>query len=75
MVLHEGIVINLPKPTEHDEPLKCPHCKTNLLAEPIPKDDLKHYGGSKYFKREIAFYDREQDRTVYHKCPDCKEKI
>lgn len=64
-----------PEPTEADKPWNCPKCGVNLLAGPVPDKYLEHYGQSRYYKREIGFYDMNKDRTVYHVCPDCKEKI
>lgn len=53
-----------------DEPTNCPHCNTNLLGAPIPKEYLIHCD-SMYFKREIGVYDMARDRTVLFRCPDC----
>lgn len=47
---------------KYRSPLKCPLCKSNLK-------DLDH---GPPFKREIGMYDRDLDRTVAYKCPDCQ---
>lgn len=49
----------------YKNPIKCPHCNSDLR-------DLKN---GPPFKREIGIYDLEQDRTIYHQCPDCNKKI
>lgn len=52
-------------------PDQCPHCKADLVGEPIPLPLLHNYGGSTHYMRTIAIYDRDRDRTVAWKCPDC----
>lgn len=49
----------------------CPHCKANLLGDPIPEESREHFGDKTHFRRVIAIYSREQDRTVAWRCPDC----
>jgi len=49
----------------------CPSCKVNLQGDPIPEASRETYGGSTHFKREIGIYDRDLDRTVAWRCPDC----
>ena len=65
----------------------CPNCKADLDGEPIWEHFFKqtgneidadriadHYGATRErgkFGRAIALYDRDQDRTVGWKCPDC----
>lgn len=53
-----------------NEPLNCPHCGVSLLGDKIPQDISKHYSGT-HWKREIGIYDRDLDRTVAYRCPDC----
>lgn len=43
-------------------PIWCPHCKA----------DLRDHKNGVPFKRSIAVYSREQDRTAHWKCPDCE---
>jgi hypothetical protein len=45
--------------------LECPHCKA----------DLRDHKNGPPFKREIAFYNRDRDRTEYFICPDCEGRI
>lgn len=47
------------------QPLQCPHCST----------DLRDYESGPPFKREIAIYSRELDRTTHFECPDCHKQI
>lgn len=52
---------------------KCPHCKVSLVGKPIPKKMRRDYAPPYYWRREIALYDRDLDRTVGFQCPDCGE--
>jgi len=52
----------------------CPHCGVSLIGEPIPIRRRLDYGGKTHFRREIAIYDRDKDRTVAYKCPDCGQE-
>lgn len=45
---------------EYRQPRRCPNCNTDLRA-----------AGGPPLKREIAIYDRDLDRTVAYRCPDC----
>jgi hypothetical protein len=49
----------------------CPFCKADLIGEPIPKNMWDNYNPPYYWKRKIAIYSLELDRTVRWKCPDC----
>ncbi len=49
----------------------CPHCNASLIGEPILEERRDAYGGATHFRREVALYSREKDRTVGFQCPDC----
>lgn len=49
----------------------CPSCGTDLRGEPIPEADREHYGEATHYRRVIAIYSRERDRTEGWRCPDC----
>lgn len=51
--------------TEH-----CPHCGVSLQGDPIPEDIAHHYSAT-HWSRKIGIYDRDADRTVSYRCPDC----
>lgn len=53
-------------------PDTCPHCKADLRGKPIPEDVRGLFGGHTHFTRKISLYDRDKDRTVAYRCPDCK---
>lgn len=49
----------------------CPACGSDLRGEPVPEKSREDYGGITHFRRVIAVYSWEQDRTVAWRCPDC----
>jgi hypothetical protein len=49
----------------------CTNCGISLRGKRIPKKHQRHYEATHY-GREIAIYDRKQDRSIRHRCPDCK---
>ncbi len=65
----------------------CPSCGVSLVGGLIFETGLRKYGNRKdaleyaecygasetqgEWKREIAIYDRDLDRTVAYRCPDC----
>ena len=49
----------------------CDNCGAMLFGEKIPENDRQSFGGRVYFRREVAIYDREKDRTIAYRCPDC----
>lgn len=49
----------------------CPHCKADLVGDPIPENIRHHYAKPYYWLRKIGIYSRELDRTVAWQCPDC----
>jgi len=51
--------------------MTCPHCGSDWTGSPIPDEHRHMYGNATHFKREIAIYDRDADRTVAFQCPDC----
>lgn len=61
----------------------CPYCKTSFDGGSILQTFLDQgksqeeaeksaamYGGTRW-SRKINIYDRDKDRTVQYKCPDC----
>ena len=48
----------------------CPHCGVSLQGKRIAKKDQGAFGAT-HSSRKIGIYDREADRTVAWKCPDC----
>jgi rubredoxin len=52
-------------------PTKCPGCGASWQGEPIPEASRKNNNGVTHFRRSIAIYNREEDRTVGWGCPDC----
>jgi len=68
----------------------CPNCGTNLDGGSIYEHFLKEYGDEKkaletaamygadkekgQWGRQLAIYDRDLDRTVAYRCPDCKHE-
>lgn len=55
---------------------ECPFCHVSWVGDPIPQEyiDEGHYAEGSHWKREIAIYDIDQDRTVAWKCPDCQNE-
>ncbi len=49
----------------------CPHCNASLIGELIPEEQRFMFNHTTHFRREIAIYDRDLDRTVAWQCPDC----
>lgn len=58
-------------PQATKRPDDCPHCGVSLIGDPIPEADRHFFGNATHFRREIGVYDRERDRTVAYRCPDC----
>jgi predicted RNA-binding Zn-ribbon protein involved in translation (DUF1610 family) len=52
----------------------CPFCGVSLIGKPIPKAIRAAYAPPYRWRREIAIYDREKDRTIAYKCPDCGKR-
>lgn len=52
-------------------PDACPHCKADLRDKLIPDDAREYFGNATHYSRRISIYDRERDRTVGWRCPDC----
>jgi transposase-like protein len=56
----------------------CAKCGADWQAEAIPQEyiDKGYYApDSTHYSRRIGMYDRELDRTVGWKCPDCGEVV
>jgi hypothetical protein len=51
----------------------CPHCKANLVGDPIPEATRELFGNKTHFHRIIAVVDR--DRCIHYQCPDCEKVI
>jgi len=49
----------------------CYNCGVSFIGESIPLKDRKYYGPPYYYRREIGLYDRDKDRVIAYKCPDC----
>ena len=60
---------------------KCSSCDADLRGPAIPPEHRYMYGnldycqygcgGEPHYSRLIGIYDRERDRTVAWRCPDC----
>lgn len=53
----------------------CPHCGSNWVAGPIPKEYQGNYSPPYFYSRVIAMYDIHTDRTFCYVCPDCKTEF
>lgn len=53
---------------------RCPACGADWQGDEIPATHREHFGGKTHYRRLIAVYDRDKDRTVAWRCPDCKEE-
>lgn len=49
----------------------CKKCGADWLGQEIPEKDRESFGNHTNFSRRISMYDRDLDRTVAYKCPDC----
>lgn len=49
----------------------CPLCSTDLRSDPIPPEDQWLYGNRSQFLRRISIIDRDLDRAIAYRCPDC----
>jgi rubrerythrin len=49
----------------------CPKCNVDFKDKPIPEKHREFYGNETHFSRLIFIYDRDLDRTVSWRCPDC----
>jgi len=54
-------------------PTTCPSCGASWLGEPIPEASRAVNGGATHYRRCIAVYNRDEDRTVGWACPDCRQ--
>ena len=52
-------------------PATCPACHADLRGAEIPVEHREHFGGATHGSRLIGIYDRDRDRTVAWRCPDC----
>ena len=55
-------------------PVECPSCKADLDGGSIPEAHHKYYSPPYRWRRTIAIYDYEKDRTVAWGCPDCEHE-
>lgn len=55
-----------------ERPDNCPACGSLWRGEEIPREHLHLYGGSLYYSRVVAIYDRDLDCRTHYECPDCK---
>jgi len=49
----------------------CPSCGASFDGGPIPENIRQHYGPPYRWSRRIAIVDRDLDRCVAYRCPDC----
>lgn len=49
----------------------CPLCGADLCSGPIPPEDQWLYGNRTHFLRRISIVDRDLDRAIAYRCPDC----
>lgn len=52
----------------------CPKCKADFDGGPIPENIRQHYSEPFRWSRAIAIVDRERDKQVAWKCPDCEHE-
>lgn len=50
---------------------KCPRCNADFDGGPIPEEHRHLYHPPYRWNRRIGLYDRDLDRTIGYRCPDC----
>jgi len=50
---------------------QCPECHASWVGQGIPKKQQENYGGATHFRKTIAIYDQDRDRTTGWMCPKC----
>lgn len=53
----------------------CPHCGTNWVNKPIPKEYRHNYSPPYFYSRVIGMYDDRRDCVTRYVCPDCKTEF
>lgn len=53
------------------ETIKCGACGADFDGGPIPENIRQHYSPPYRWSRRVALVDRDLDRQVAWKCPDC----
>jgi hypothetical protein len=53
----------------------CPHCGTNWVDKPIPKEYRHNYSPPYFYSRVIGIYDTQRDGVTHYVCPDCKTEF
>ncbi len=57
-----------------DEHGKCKKCGADWDGGPIPENIREHYSPPYRWSRRIYIVDRDRDRGVAWKCPDCGDE-
>lgn len=64
----------MPEPRYVGDLEECPACGASWLGEPISEANREAYGGATHYRTLIGIYDRNLDRTVAWRCPDCGQR-
>lgn len=57
--------------TARKVPGRCPACDADFDGGEIPERIRQHYSPPYRWSRRIAIVDRDLDRCVAYRCPDC----
>lgn len=63
------------KAEEHMSADRCPKCGADWTGPEILPQHRENYSGATHYRRVIAIYDLDLDRTVAWECPDCHARI
>lgn len=53
----------------------CSKCGADWDGGEIPENIREHYSPPYRWSRRISVYDRDRDRTVAYRCPDCGDEV
>lgn len=53
----------------------CRKCGVSFDGGSIPENIREHYSPPYRWSRRIGIYDRDLDRTVAWRCPDCGDEV
>jgi len=55
-----------------NEMINCPRCSSDLRGARIPEKHRKHFNNETHYRRSVAIYSQERDKTTQEMCPDCR---